>query len=202
MTVFLFSSIPTTAEAKLLNSKKNYAAAKKWCGNYIRTTGQDCKVESGRWKCPTGYRKAKKFGGFIKVAASKACIKGNVAKKHSPDYVLQCRGGGGMFARVRIKGDIEIYRIKKSRYAANSRKPAAGECAFIDRPLSASEPAQLRYKSKKPHLSHIDITSKQINPGWKGDPIVSVIKAIRNRKLFYVHVRNDRGWLDIRRVGP
>ena len=107
-----------------------------------------------------------------------------------------------MFARVPVNGNIEIHGFGKSSVAASTHKPGAGQCAFLDRPLSRAEPARLLYKEKHAPISHLDISARAIAPGWTNTPIVSVLKAIQTGQLFYVHVRNDRGWLDIRRVGP
>lgn len=201
MTVFLFLSTSTTAEAKLLNSSKNRVAAEKWCKNHIRTTQQDCKVVDAKNKCPRGYNKAKKFGGFIKGTANKACIKGGVAKKHSPSYVLMCRGGGRMVAFVPVKGgNIEVHGIKKARVGATSRKPAKGECAFMDRGLSAAEPSQLLFKNKKPALLNVKVYPGKVDSMFQGG-FNKVLYAIRGSSYFYVHVKNNRGWFEVTRVG-
>jgi hypothetical protein len=68
--------------------------------------------------------------------------------------------------------------------------------------LSSQEPHQLLFKIKHAPITHVDLSVREATPAWSNSPIVPVLKAIRTGQLFYVHVRNDRGWLDIRRVGP
>ncbi len=199
--VFLISSNHVHAGI-FSNTKKTAAIATEWCENYLSNNPeQTCKVVYAR-KCKNSLKTAKKFGTKIEKKVWRACISGGVSKKHSKSYVLQCRGGGSMFARILMKGNTEIRGIKRAARGAGSRSPAAGECAFLDRPITRKEPAQLLYKSKKLPVDFFDINVQKVIPGWNGEPITEVLEAVRNGKLFYVHVRNDRGWMVIRRIGP
>jgi len=202
LTAMLFIIFSMGATSAYATSQNTYThRAQRWCQDYkSHNPGYKCENTERFRRCPSGLHEAYHTGPLGR--GSKACISGNVAKKNTADYVLQCRGGGKMFARVPVNGNIEILGMKKSSMAASRRKPAAGECAFLDRPLSSAEPARLLFKEKHPPFSHVDISSSAIAAGFVNTPIASVLKAIRKGQLFYVHVRNDRGWLDIRRVGP
>ncbi len=121
-------------------------------------------------------------------------------KKKGEEYVLQCRGGGRMFARIPLSGNIEIYKLKRARFSASRRAPGKGECAWLDRPMRPTE-AKMLYKTHKATFTHFDIGSNFTHIAWKSTPIMQVLRAIQQGKLFYVHVRNENGWLVIKRVG-
>lgn len=125
-------------------------------------------------------------------------------------YLLECRGGGNMFARISIhyRNWVNFYNIKHSRFAAGKRAPGPGECAWIDRPLSANEPYEIWYgKKSKRLLHHVDISSNRVNIGWERNPIINVINKMKNGQLFYLHVKSVNSGsgskiLQITKIGP
>ena len=66
--------------------------------------------------------------------------------RQPPSYRLICRGGGDMYADYHPLGRSQELRItfKRARQAVRDRRPGFGECAWLDRPVSAGEPATLR----------------------------------------------------------
>ncbi len=128
------------------------------------------------------------------------------ANAKSPSYVLECRGGGAIFARIYNVGSVKIYGFRRARLAASVRPPSPGECAWLDRPMSRNEPPHLSYTPRKLPFGFVDVYPKKTSFKWRRYPITTVLKAIRNNKLFFVHVRKkriDKRWtLNIERVGP
>ena len=62
-------------------------------------------------------------------------------------YVLTCRGGAGMLAiadqRVSNPHIFVEITYKRASQGAGSQAPAPGKCAWMDRPVSKSEPTVL-----------------------------------------------------------
>ncbi len=129
------------------------------------------------------------------------------ANAKSPSYVLECRGGGRMFATIFNVGNIEVLGFRSARTAAGVRPPNAGECAWLDRPMSKNEPLRLFYSQRKLPFFHTSVYANRTQFRWRRDhPMTTVLKAIQGKKIFFVHVRKKRigkRWmLKIERVGP
>ena len=60
-------------------------------------------------------------------------------------YPLVCRGGGAMTLLVRDEGEGPqfIARFARAPRGASAAPPSAGECAWLDRPVSNDEPDRL-----------------------------------------------------------
>ncbi len=128
----------------------------------------------------------------------------------SRDYLLQCQGGGQMTVNIKYNKWVYI-RFAKTKYPAGKKRPAAGECAWIDRPVSSREPSYIYYESSKnPIWSSLQISMKRkYNPrvNWYRTPINTYIQKIFNKKTFFVHVksgvsREGIAVLKIVRFGP
>ncbi len=129
------------------------------------------------------------------------------ANAKSPSYVLECRGGGRITARIFNIGDIKIFGFRRAKLAASAQPPGPGECAWLDRPMNNKEQLHLYYGHRKLPFGYVDVHSKTTSfRWWDSLPITTVLKAIQRNKLFFVHVRKKRiykRWmLNIERVGP
>ncbi len=125
----------------------------------------------------------------------------------SLSYVLECRGGGGIIARIYNVGSVKVYGYRFAKVAASVRPPGLGECAWLDRPMSNKEHLPLYYSHRKLPFSYVNIRSNGTKfRWWETLPITSVIKAVQNNKLFFVHVKtkriNNRWMFNVVRVGP
>ncbi len=129
------------------------------------------------------------------------------ANAKSPSYVLECRGGGRITARIFNVGNIEIFGFRRARLAASVQPPSPGECAWLDRPMNNKEQLRLYYGRRKLPFGYVEVRSNKTSFRWWNTlPITTVLKAIQTNKLFFVHVRKKRiykRWMfNIERVGP
>ncbi len=129
------------------------------------------------------------------------------ANAKSPSYVLECRGGGRMNARIYDAGSITIFGYRRAKSAASVQPPGPGKCAWLDRPMNKYEQLNIDYIRSKLPFRHVVVNSSKTTFLWKRNyPITTVLRAIRRNKLFFVHVRKKRvgnHWtLRIVRVGP
>ena len=212
------------AETYILNDFGYRQQAEAWCRDYRRDNpGKVCTVVPNKNAmgnhplCRNGLQRGKSFspatgdfvvGGFSALTAlvgSTTCITSPSSPK---DYVLQCRAGGNLVAtidRTPANSAIKFYGIKSSRYAANIRRPGSGECAWLDRALSAREPHRLLYniKARKTIFSRVNIGSQGVKLVWGNDPVVTLLKKLPNGRLFSLRVKNNHhGWLEIVRIEP
>ncbi len=131
------------------------------------------------------------------------------ADAKSPSYVLECRGGGGMYASVHKVGSVQIRGFRSARAAASARHPGPGECAWLDRPMRRDEPKQLWYPRRNSPIESVRVRANATTIGWMDTaryPIITVLKAIQKGKVFLVHVKqvriSHRKVFRIERVGP
>ena len=132
-------------------------------------------------------------------------------------YKLMCRGGGIMDARAsaprgRATSNRFTITFEKSRAAALSRQPEAGQCAWMDRPLNRREPTKLRYIFNGAATVNSWVVSYQNQVNSRGISsevrVLSreaeyLINKVRYGEIFYVHVYNtNRGHMRITKVGP
>lgn len=132
----------------------------------------------------------------------------------SESYPMVCRGGGNMSAMYgRVDGEsILAITFKRSPYADNQRHPEPGQCAWLDRPLSAEEQLELRYTNKKNRITNLTIEKDRIqvlkyegNNG--GSDLKYLIEAVHEGHLFNIQVKRAKtpwgsSYLKITRVGP
>ena len=125
-------------------------------------------------------------------------------------YSMVCKAGGSMLLSlvdVLIGGrDTKLtIRFKHASQAGTTREPAPGECAWMDRPLSANEPKLLFYLTKNP------ITALRIS---KGNVIIAgtsrkqytkgsktLVEAVNSGRKFFIKAKNKGDFLEISQVG-
>jgi hypothetical protein len=132
----------------------------------------------------------------------------------SKSYPLVCRGGGnmsGMYTRV---GGESIFAItfQRSPHGDNQQHPGPGQCAWLDRPMSAEEQLELRYENKKNKITNwtikkgkIEVVKYEGNNG--GRDLRYLVEAVHGGRLFNIQAtRAKTPWgspyLKITRVGP
>jgi hypothetical protein len=132
----------------------------------------------------------------------------------SKSYPMVCRGGGNMSAMYGRAGGETVLSIKfeRSPHADNDQHPGPGQCAWLDRPLSAEEQLDLRYTSKNNKITNLtikkgkmDVLKYEGNDG--GRNLKVLIDAVHKGQLFNLMVRRDKTpwgspYLKITSVGP
>lgn len=133
----------------------------------------------------------------------------------SKSYPMVCRGGDNMTAIYgRVGGETFLsIKFERSPHADNQQHPGPGQCAWLDRPLSAEEKSlELRYTSNKNKITHLRIKKGKIevdkyegNEG--GRSLKYLIGAIHEGQLFNMMAKRDKypwggPYLKITRVGP
>lgn len=129
-------------------------------------------------------------------------------------YPMVCRGGGSMSAMyARVDGEsIVAITFERSPYADNQQHPGPGQCAWMDRPMSAEEQLELRYTNKKNRITNWTIKKDSIQVlkyegNNSGFDLKYLIEAVREGRLFNIQAaraKTDWGssYLKITRVGP
>jgi len=145
----------------------------------------------------------------------------------SKDYTLVCNGRSmtAAFAlhhpMFRGKPTIQV-AFGKARNAASRQQPGPGQCAWVDRPLTASEPAIFYFRNAGNPVTRITVTTgetsaalypvrlaRQIPHGGlqsrAAQPIV-LLDAIHRGQLFYIQAHTEqvrgRDVLIMTRFGP
>ncbi len=132
----------------------------------------------------------------------------------SKSYPMVCCGGGDMSAMyTRVGGEsIVAITFERSPYADNQQHPGPGQCAWLDRPLSAEEQLELRYTNKKNKITNwtikkdkIEVLKYEGNNG--GRDLKYLIEALHEGRLFNIQAKRAKTpwgspYLKITRVGP
>jgi len=128
----------------------------------------------------------------------------------SPSYPLMCRGGGDMTIQVYYPpaaDNLVSIKFGKALNSAGTSPPGPGQCAWLDRPLSEREPAELVWQSSD--IKNVGFTLNArgqlisyIPNGRGGDRVRYLIDNVLNGRVFQVHARSQWGSLHITRVGP
>jgi hypothetical protein len=133
-----------------------------------------------------------------------------VQAEKKKSYTLICKGGAGMSAsferKIRFnKADLYITKIRfvKALKAAGKAKPAAGQCAWFDRPISANEPSVLQFtRHDKNPIYQLSIKRNNMRLVSAKPSELQLINAVYNSKEFIVQARRDKDVLKITKVGP
>jgi hypothetical protein len=125
-------------------------------------------------------------------------------------YPMVCKGGGEMeatFSHVKSRGDFHntslLITFRKSRAAASGTEPAAGHCAWIDRPISADEPSSLAYSPG----SGQDFYFKFRTDSWsltetEDAGLEQIMHAMRRGEKFYIRCHREGTYFKVDSVGP
>lgn len=132
-------------------------------------------------------------------------------------YPLSCRGGREMVVRFQAESDNGWTRLhiffKRGSEGASQRLPAAGECAWLDRGISADEPDQLNIYFRGVR-TWLDIQGDEQLRGYdfsgteieKSGRLRTLLDAIFGGEPFTVQARvagsGDNRYFDVVRVGP
>jgi len=137
------------------------------------------------------------------------------------NYTLVCNGQG-MSAHYDMKyplfnaPTVQVF-FKKSSWAASQKKPLPNNCAWVDRPLSASEPSYFFFKNVGTPFGDVTVTSDGMEAtlhrgggSKRTAQAADMMLAIRQGRLFYVQAHLEplknaapaQNSLIISRVGP
>ncbi len=118
------------------------------------------------------------------------------------NYTLVCNGQG-MSAHYDLKyplfnaPTVQVF-FKKSPWAASQKKPPANSCAWVDRPLSSSEPSYFFYKNTGELFGDVTVTSHGMEATLHGGggsrrtaDAARMLTAIRQGQLFYVQAHSE-----------
>ena len=165
------------------------------------------------------------FAGAVMAALTRLLAAPAAAKPK--DYTLVCNGASmsAVFTfhdtRLHGKRTLRVF-FAKSPFAASRKAPQAGQCAWVDRPLAASEPSSFVFKDAANPFTKITIADHKssaafISPhriarsprgGLQGraGQLVQVLDKISKGQTFYVQVHsedvNGRKMLVMSRFGP
>jgi hypothetical protein len=125
-------------------------------------------------------------------------------------YPLVCKGGGEMeasFSHVKAKGGFHgtslAIKFQKSRAAASSSEPAPGQCAWLDRPISAEEPSSLAYApGAGQDFSFTLKGDKWTLADTEDEGLKHILNKMRRGDLFYLRCHREGGFLKVDHVGP
>lgn len=122
------------------------------------------------------------------------------------DYVMTCRAGGSMQAiagqRVSSREAFVSITFRGGMMGAAVRPPRPGECTWIDRGFRRGEPTKLIYKENGSWVQSV-CNAHKCDTRTNSRSIQSLMIAVRDKKTFQVHARNDgRGNMVVSRVGP
>ena len=128
------------------------------------------------------------------LVATAACVAfgTHMAWAHPRAYKLVCRGGGDMFMSYHDAGSSRSLDIAFQPAATGARRqaPGPGECAWVDRPVNASEPHRLRY-----YTSELITDVNVRNPNElvliaNGASLNYLLNGARSNIRFYVYAYN------------
>jgi hypothetical protein len=126
-------------------------------------------------------------------------------------YPLVCRGGGAMTASYTIwHSKVQAFRVHfvKARQGAGAQQPGPGECAWLDRPLNKSEPANLEFYTDRGQDFRgmtLETQGGKLAPTSYGhDAVRYMAEAITGQQLFYVRCfyEKEKNRLRVTHVGP
>lgn len=130
------------------------------------------------------------FGRQAVACAAAMTLLCSQAAAQQQSWPLRCRGGGNMLVQIQEEAphlQVSISFRKASRSAEGSA-PGPGECAWIDRPLSANEPSKLVHRSNGTKLTFASymgpnyrflVTTDAITTNW--------LRAVMAGPLFTVY---------------
>ena len=109
---------------------------------------------------------------------------------------MVCQGGGSMIAefnrKVRWdKPDLFTTRIdfSKSGKAAGEQRPAAGQCAWLDRPVSGEEPSVLVFeRTKKNPINNLKVGMHTMRLISAAKEEMEIIQAVYDGRQFIIQV--------------
>ncbi len=147
----------------------------------------------------------KKFTLILSVLILMLTSANVFAKRKS--YTMVCQGGGNMsiLFRNNPKAFFYIY-FEKSSSAGTSRAPRAGECAWMDRPISNKEPVALTFFGPNP-IRRMRIYKgggkNTIEPYLSGQAKSGgiLVNAVIKGKKFFVQARRKGRVFQITKVG-
>ena len=118
-------------------------------------------------------------------------------------YMMVCKGGGDMKLTV----DNRVYKIildfKKAPQSATQHEPPPGYCAWVDRPLNASEPSSIYFYPIPDKLFDVLIAyPNSITVGGPKGTYGQLFNAVRSGQLFYVHCYNAGSYFKLTKFGP
>lgn len=131
------------------------------------------------------------------------------AQADDPSYPMVCRAGGAMHGvsgdERTVIGDHPLARdtrllnihFQRSNVGASVRQPAPGQCAWLDRGISADEPNVLVLMApvdlRVYHFVHRQGgISVELAPGIESD-FGYLARSIQNGDVFYLRARQYRG---------
>jgi hypothetical protein len=141
------------------------------------------------------------------------------------NYTLVCNDVQATYSfhdrLFRGKPTLRFFFVRASN-AASQRKPDKGQCAWVDRPISAAEPGSFYFRNANNPVTHVKITSQATTAQLMGTGRLSqipnggrqsraaqsllLLDAIKKAQLFYVQVHsekvNGRTVLIMDRFGP
>ena len=124
-------------------------------------------------------------------------IVGSPASAQSPQaWPIRCRGGGTMLVQLQQNATHLALEINFSRAprGAEGNAPGPGQCAWIDRPVSANEPTSLHYSIEGARLSYVSYQGPNYRFLTTTDPTTTnLIRAIFAGRPFTVNAYNSGG---------
>lgn len=141
------------------------------------------------------------------------------------DYTLVCNGVEATFQFhdpwFSGKPTIRVY-FRRSPNAASRQKPGHGQCAWVDRPVAASEPGVFFFKNAESPVRSVKISPQGITANILGVGRIDrfphggrqshmaqnllLLDAVKKSQLFYVQVHsekiNGKNTLIMTRFGP
>lgn len=143
---------------------------------------------------------------FRKTFAATAVFAGlifSTETRAETSYPMVCKGGAGMYGTAQSytsdghQGQMITITFKRG---AVPRNPGAGECVWLDRPISLNEPIKLFYSVAAPSGQDYFITHLNIVPG--AGPLKYLLDSIRGQRVFYVHAYRSGSLFVVTRLGP
>jgi len=143
----------------------------------------------------------KKFRLIFSILALVLMASSLFAKGKS--YTMICQGGGSMYANV-LNAEYSSYRIyfRKSKNAGTVRAPGAGECAWMDRPISNKEPSVLHYYEKTNPVYNYRVSKSSVRiTKFSKKNTGRLLQRIYRGQKFFVQVRKDKYGFKITKFG-
>lgn len=144
------------------------------------------------------------------LTAAAACVVCGMpsAQAHPTAYKLVCHGGGDMFMSYHDTGSSRSLDIvfEPAVMGAQQEAPGPGECAWVDRPVYASEPHRLRYYTSE-RITDVNVRNPyELVLIADGTSLNYLLNGTRSDALFYVYAYNgglpSAPALIVTRVGP
>jgi hypothetical protein len=159
------------------------------------------------------------------LALGTALATAQTAQAAPKDYTLVCNGVEATYQFhdpwLSGKPTIRVY-FNRSSNAASRQKPGHGQCAWVDRPVAASEPGFFFFKNAENPVRSVKITPQgitasilgvgridQFRGGGRQSHVAQnllLLDAVKKSQLFYVQVHSEkikgRTSLIMTRFGP